>query len=185
MPEGVDNTSVWYERLYPLVQCRTCRIRITPRRVCKTWKGEFRVRTFKNTSSSPKACTNKRYHSLTVCSLQLPPRIRFQTDMWDIVIQLYIRFQKASRFGKPHSGVTDKRNQPPQIIVCTATCLLYQTEMRGRYRQTLCDIIAVRDECLRESIIARQAILLDRQIHDRPDRSEGTFYATRRQTLLE
>ena len=75
--------------------------------------------------------------------------------MWDIVIQLYIRFQKAGRFGKPHSGVTDKRNQPQQIIVCTATYLLYQTEMRGRYGQALCDIIPVRDECLRESIIAR------------------------------
>ena len=75
--------------------------------------------------------------------------------MWGIVIQLYIRFQKAGCFGKLHSGVTDKRNQLPQIIVCTATCFLYQTEMRGRYGQTLCDIISVRDECLRESIIAR------------------------------
>jgi len=119
---------VFFEPPDPLVQRRTCRVRISPRRVRKTWKREFRICTFKNTSSSPQARTNKRYHSLTVCSLQLPPRMRFQTDMLDIVIQLYNRFQWTGRFGKPYSGATDKRNQPPQIIVCLAACLLYQTE---------------------------------------------------------
>ena len=81
--------------------------------------------------------------------------MRLQTYMWDIMIQLYILFQETGCFGKPHSSVTDQRNQPPQIIVCTATCLLYQTEMRGRYGQTLCDIVSVGGKCLRESIIAR------------------------------
>ena len=75
--------------------------------------------------------------------------------MWDFVIQLYIRFQETGCFGQPHSAVADQRNQPPQIIVFTATCLLYQTEMRGRYGQTPCDIVSVGDECLRECIIAR------------------------------
>ena len=75
--------------------------------------------------------------------------------MWDIMIQLYIRFQETGCFGKPHSSVTDQRNQPPQIIGCIATFLLYQTEMRGRYGQTPCDIGSVGDECLCKCIIAR------------------------------
>ena len=75
--------------------------------------------------------------------------------MWDFVIQLYIRFQETGCFGQPHSAFADQRNQPPQIIVCIATCLLYQTEMRDWYGQTLFDIVSVGDECLRESIIAR------------------------------
>ena len=82
--------------------------------------------------------------------------------MWDFVIQLYTRFQETGCFGQPHSAAADQRNQSPQIIVCMATCLLYQAEMRGRDGQTLFDIIPVRDECLRESIIARQPIFLDR-----------------------
>ena len=86
--------------------------------------------------------------------------------MWDIVIHLHIRFQQTGCFGKPHSAVTDQRNQPPQIIVCLAACLLYQTETVDRYGQTLCDIIPVGDECLCECIIARQTIFLDRQVHD-------------------
>ena len=105
--------------------------------------------------------------------------------MWDFVIQLYICLQETSCFSQPHSAVADQRNQPPQIIVCLAACLLYQTEAVDRYGQTLCDIVSVGDECLRESIIARQSVFLDRQVHDLPDRSEGTFYAARRQTLLE
>ena len=105
--------------------------------------------------------------------------------MWDFVIQLYIRFQQTGCFGQPQSAVTDQRNQTPQIVVCLLACFLYQTEKRGRYGQTLCEIIPFWDECLRESIVARQTIFLDRQIHNRPDRSEGTSYATLRQTLLE
>ncbi|GIS12243.1 MAG: hypothetical protein CM15mP115_13940 [Alphaproteobacteria bacterium] len=68
--------------------------------------------------------------------------------MWDFVIQLYIRFQETGCFGKPHSSVTDQRNQPPQIIVCTATCLLYQTEMRvGKGRRFVTSFLSGMNVC--------------------------------------
>ena len=44
---------VLFEPLHPPIRRRARRIRITPRRVLKTWKRELRVHAFKNASSSP------------------------------------------------------------------------------------------------------------------------------------